>query len=360
MTTSTDSAPLSMDQAVAALTSTDEPQVSDDAAADAADEVEPDAVEPDDEAPADESEGDPTPDEADDPEEDPAIEGEEDDEPESDPELPVIAAPKSWDAAERAEFAKLPRAAQEIVAAREVERDKAVSRAQSEASEARKLVETELAGVGEIKTRLDQAVTKAQTVFAGKWDGIDWLTFAREDQAAYTIAKAEFDADQAELASIEAAQAEAARVQRDTEDREFQSYLQAEREKLTTEAPDLVDPVEGPARIAKVAKYLLSKGVTSTQLENISAFELSLAYDGLRFREGKDALKKATSAKPATATKPALKAAPTKTATPSAAAPARPSPQRSVEQARTRLDKSGSVDDAVALLLARAPKDPRQ
>jgi hypothetical protein len=354
---STDNAPLSIDQAVAAMVGPGDSQISDDAApAEAADPVETDPAEPDDEAAGDQSEGDPAPDEADDPDADPAIEGEQDDEPESDPDQPVIAAPKSWDAAERAEFAKLPRAAQEIVAARETERDKAVSRAQSEAGEARKQVETQLAGVGEFKAKLDQAVTKAQTVFAGKWDGIDWLTFAREDQAAYTIAKAGFDADQAELASIEATQAEAAEVQRKAEDREFQSYLQAEREKLTTEAPDLVDPAEGPARIAKVAKYLLSKGVTSTQLENISAFELSLAYDGIRFREGQDALKTATTAKTATAPKPVPKAAPTKTATPSAAAPARPTQQRSVEQARARLDKSGAVDDAVALLLAKDQK----
>lgn len=356
MTTQSDNAPLSMDQAVAALVSADEPSITDAAAPAEADAEVDDAVEPDEEAPAEQSEGDPTPEEGDDPDENPAIEAEEDDEPESDPEQPVIAAPKSWGAAERAEFAKLPRAAQEIVAARETERDKAVSRAQSEAGEARKQVETQLAGVGEFKAKLDQAVTKAQTVFAGKWDGIDWLTFAREDQAAYTIAKAEFDADQAELASIEATRAEAAEVQRQAEHREFQSYLQAEREKLTTEAPDLVDPAEGPARIAKVAKYLLSKGVTSTQLENISAFELSLAYDGVRYREGQTALKTATTAKPATATKPASKAAPSKTATPSAAAPARPSPQRNVEQARARLDRSGSVEDAVALLLAKDQK----
>src|SRR6185437_431210 len=36
-------------------------------------------------------------------------------EPESDPEHPAIAAPQSWDAAERATFATLPRPAQEII-----------------------------------------------------------------------------------------------------------------------------------------------------------------------------------------------------------------------------------------------------
>jgi hypothetical protein len=348
MTTPSDNAPLSIDQAVSALISVDEPQVSDDAAPEeVAADVNDDAVEPDDEAPAEESEGDPAPDEADDPDDDPTIEGEEDEEPESDPELPVIAAPKSWDAVGRAEFAKLPRTTQEIILARETERDKAVGRAQNEAQETRKQAQAELEGVVAFKDKLDQAVTRAQSAFAGKWDGMSpeaWLAFSREDPQAYTIAKAEYDADMSELASAERARAETGRLAEAAQQRELQNY------------PDLVDPKEGTARRAKVGSFLLSHGVTHDQLAGISAVEVAIAYDAMRFREGQAALKSARTANPATAPNPAPKAVPTKTAKPSAAAPVRPSPQRSVEQARARLDKSGSVEDAVALLLAKDQK----
>src|ERR1700748_3304953 len=105
--------PLSVDNAIALLEATPKADV---------------PVEPQED---EESEAEPTAEDAIDPEE--VIEGEEDAEPESDPEAPVIAAPTSWDATERALFETLPTEAKQVIAAREAERDKAVSKAMQKA-----------------------------------------------------------------------------------------------------------------------------------------------------------------------------------------------------------------------------------
>ena len=52
-----------------------------------------------------------------------------------------IRAPQSWDADAKAKFEALPRDLQEVVLARESDRDKAVQRSAREAADARKLAQ---------------------------------------------------------------------------------------------------------------------------------------------------------------------------------------------------------------------------
>lgn len=338
--------PLSVEQAISAIRA---PVETPDAPA--AEPVAEDAPEPEaDLAPETESEAEPTAEETDDPET-PVIDGEEDAQPESDPELPVIAAPQSWDAQGRAEFAKLPRATQEIILARETARDQATSRAQSEASEARKQAQAEVAGLAQLKTALEQVATKAGEVFADRWANVDWVTFARQDPQAYTIARAEFEAEQAELHQVRQAKSVAEKAAEQARDTEFQSYVQAEQAKLPTIAPDLVDPKEGKARMAKVGEFLLGLGVTPEALRGISAAELSIAYDAMQWRQAKTKTV-ADLAKPRPAAVAPRPATP-RPAAPSAAQPAPPPRQRAVQIAQNRLNASGKVDDAVALLRAQ-------
>lgn len=347
-------APLSVEAAVAALREPETPIEPE--AAEEAPEGEP-AAEPEaEEVPDPESEPEPTGEEPLDPEA--VIEGEpETEEPESDPETQAIAAPQSWDATERATFATLPPAAQEIILKRETERDRAVSKAQQEATQARKTAEADLVGLAQIKTQFDEIATRAEQVFADQWANVDWVAFARADPAACQIAQAEYNVHLGELRKVQQAKADADKVQQLAEQTTFQNYVREEYAELSQVAPELADPKTGPAIRSNVTEFLRGlhrsdgqRAILDENIERISAVEMALARDAMEYRKLK-AAGKATAARPAApATRPA--SAPARAAAPSAAPAARPSAQRNVETIKHRFDQTGSTDDAVALLRA--------
>lgn len=284
------------------------------------------------------SEADPTADDVTDPET-PAIEGEEEAEPESDPETPAIAAPKSWDAEERARFATLPKDVQSLIVNRETERDRAVSKAQQEASDQAKRTTQELAAIGEFKSKIAATLEQADQQFADVWSQVDWEALAAEDPQAYSINKERHAKAITAREQLRAAKAS-------TEAAEFQSYIAAEKTKLPTVAPDLADPVKGAERLGKVGDFLLGIGYAASDLQRVSANDLAVAYDAYRWRQAQAGLiaKPKPTLTAATPAKPALKP----TASTQAASPQ----QRNVDQMRNRLSQTRDVDDAVAYLQA--------
>jgi hypothetical protein len=307
-----------------------------------------------------ESEAEPTAEESPDPET--AIEGEEEiAEPERDPEAPAIAAPQSWDAHERATFATLPPAVQEIILNRETERDRAVSRAQQEANEAKKTAETNLqaglADLAQYKTAFDEIATRANQVFADKWANVDWIELAKSDHAAYNVLKATYDVEAAELTKVKQAQAEADRVKQQAAQVQFQNYLASQVAVLPDLAPHLAGEA-GAGKRAEVGTFLRGlkmpngeRAIPDQSIANISAMELALAHDAMEYRKLKAQGKAAAVAKPV-APAPRPNPAPARAAAPSAAPPTRPTQQRNVEAAKNRFAQTGSTDDAIALLRA--------
>lgn len=276
-----------------------------------------------------------TPANTDEPSEAEAIEGEdaESDEPESE-ELPAIEAPRSWNAEAKAKFAKLPRDVQEYVVSRESERDTALSKAQQEAAESRKRVETEVAAIGQYKTVLDKLLPQAQATFENRWKDVDWNAVVDKFGADEALKlRNQFEKEQEQVQQLQAAQQQAQAV-------EHRKFVEAEIAKLPTIAPDLADPKEGPKRRADVGKFLMDSGVPAEQLRGISALEMSLAYDAMRYRAAK-----------ANLSQPKKPAAPAKTLVKPSSAKAAVSPKKQgIANLQQRAFTSGSVDDMVALL----------
>lgn len=316
--------PLSVDQAVAQL----------DARHAALEAPSAEAVEEEEDQ---ESEADPTAEDDADPEE--AIGDEEDAELESDPDAPVIAAPTSWDAQERAEFATLPLKAQQIIVAREAERDKAVSKALQEASEAKRTAGQEVQKIAQLHSQLQDIVPKAEKAFGDRWSNVDWVAWASQDPAAAQIGRFQYEAEQRELQNTRAVADEARRVSQ-------QQFLAQESEKLKTLVPELVDPVRGAANKQALAQHLIERGADPRLLETMSADAISVAWDAYQFRRLKAGAK--PQAKPAqAAAKPVVK--------PTGSVPVR-SPQMQVQQASNRFAQTRSVEDAIALLNAKSAR----
>ncbi len=298
---------------------------------------------PDDRRPAEQpSEAAPTAEDAEDPDPDadqvtPGEDAEEDD-PEQ---APVIGPPRSWDAAARAAFAKLPPDIQQTIVERESQRDRAVSKAQQEAGDARRRAEQEAGEIGQFKGALDQLIRRGQATFQDRWADFDQNFPALVDQFGAEQAlkwRAERDHELSELARLNAAHQQTAQHQR-------ARFLAAESQRLTELSPELTDPKAGGARRESLARWLIEQGVPRTVIPDLDARTVALAYDAMRFRVGAHKVQEAKTRPSPAPARPGAR--------PTAAQAARPQ-HRTVETAKSRFAQTRSVDDAVALLNARS------
>jgi hypothetical protein len=316
-----DAGPLSVDQAIAALTP--EP-------------VEEQAQE----APVEAAEGEETEGAASAPEE---AEGEaeqpaEVEETEADPE-PVVAAdpPKYWSQDAKEAFGQLPPELQAVVLAQEGPREEATAKAKSEAAAEKQAAQAEIAKVGQLADYLGEFLPQAVETFKSKWgDAPDWKAIAAEHGTeTMTLLKLEHDEGLALLQQTHQANEIAQRAKKE-------AYFAAEHAALAEIAPDLADPVEGPKRRAEVVTYLRQAGYDDGELEMMSARDMLMARKAKLWDDAQAALKtrpKPTAQNPAPAVRAPVRPA---------AAPAQPSPTR---QARGRFDQAPTIENAVALLL---------
>lgn len=252
---------------------------------------------------------------------------------EDDPEPPAIDPPKSWDAEHKEKFAALPRDVQEYLLARETERDKGVSVQQQRAAEARQAAEREAQAVAALKPQIETLMGQAQKVFQQSWQGMDataWAQLAQTDPNRYVALKAQHDADVQALQQLDAARQQAEAV-------EYSSFAQAQTARLAEVAPHIASD---PKAQAEVFDYIgkAIPNITPDTARWISAEEFVIAqkamlYDRAQAPQPKPQGKKVITAKPSPAPAP-LK-------------------QRQSAQVVDRFRKTGSIDDAVALLNQR-------
>lgn len=257
-------------------------------------------------------------------------------EPEPEPEtVQAVEAPHRWDADQKALFSKLPPETQAIIAGLEAQREQVTEKAKGEAAAARKAAETEAQQAQGVLTALSNVVPTWVETFKSRWDNIDWQRWAREDPSAYVAGKAEFDAEQAQLN-------QALQTQQLAQQNAQQAFYRERAEQLPALAPELADPVKGEERLTELSQYLLKEGFDADTIRGADARMMKIAWKALKADKALSSI-----------TRPRPTPAPQKPGVAPAAAPTRTSAVRSVEQISARLNKSGSVEDAVALLQAR-------
>ena len=333
-----DDGPLSEAEAISLLTADEAPEE------EAPAEEEEDTAEGADDEDTEDEASDQEPGEDDAPDEDdPASEDEPAEDEEDEPETPAIDPPKFWSAEEKALFAKAPPEVQQVIAAKDAEYSRQVSLAKEEAAVARKDAEI----IAEVRDKIDQTLERAQTIFQGKWDGVDWAQWAKDAPQEAIAAKFEFDAEQAELTRLQTAQAATAAE-------EHRQFIKAEGVKLAEAVPELADPVEGRNRKAALVNMLTEAGFSPDDLKWAGAKELQIAWEAYQFRQAK-AKAKADPPKPKPASAPAKVEAkkPAGPVRPAAAAPPRKSViQRRKQEVVSKAMKTGRMDDAVEAMLA--------
>lgn len=255
------------------------------------------------------------------------------------PELAPIDPPKSWSAADQEKFAALPRDAQEIIAAREADRDRTVQKTLSEKDRATKQANEQAAqAAAEFRQKAEQVMPEA-------------LRRLNDLEAVDLVALNQKDPNLAQQILLEREQARSdyAKLQADiqaAQQAEQKAHLARLAEELPNVVPDLVDPEKGAERVNAVGRFLQAQGIPLENVLSASAVELKLAYNAMRWEESQD------KARQMTATRPPTQSPPTRPVRPASSAPTS-SQQSAVEAAKARLARSGDVDDAVALLQAR-------
>jgi hypothetical protein len=273
----------------------------------------------------------------------------EDGETEGEPEQSAIEPPRFWDAGAKERFRELPTDLQELVLAKETERDKATSKAIEEAALKRKAADGEASRIAQLNGVLDKLLPQVDETFRSRWENVDWNAVVDQYGADQALKlKNQYEAEKTQVQQLVAARAEASQVQ-------FQRYVQTEMAKLPSEAPELADPKLGEQRRGELAKFLVQemtkRGMDTANINRLSAWESSIAYDAMRWRQAQAKAKDQSSAP---RTQPNRTVTPPKPSVRPTATPGRAgSPQQARLQQLSR-KPSLTMDEAVELLDLKA------
>lgn len=255
---------------------------------------------------------------------------------EAEAELQPLEAPKFWDADQKQRFAELPRDIQEYILKKEDERNVFTSRQAQEAAEKRKAADAEAQKLATLAAGLDQLLPRANKVFADRWSNVDWNAVLEQyGTEQYLKLQNQMKAEQAELTSLE-------RAKGATEQAQYERFVQTESAKLNEMVPDFADPKQGKARKEATIKFLVDNHVPVERLKDLTALEAALAYDAMRWRNGQATAEKLKAQK-----KPVVPTQKTQAAKPGANA--RPTSPQQAKIKALQSKRSLTIDEAVEL-----------
>lgn len=244
----------------------------------------------------------------------------------------AVEAPHYWSADKKAAFAALPADLQQTLKDEWLAGERITSQKLQEAAASKKDAEAKAELLKGLTERISTAAERAEETFADRWSQFTpeaWVDLSHKDPGRYIQLKAQHDAEMNAVQQAQSARDAASQV-------EHARWVSEQETTLKTLAPQLADPVKGPAERAAVAEFLKARGVAAQALDNVGALEVTLAWEAMQYRKGLTTLKP----------RPAAEKAPVRPA----ASPSQSPQSNALANAETRFKRSGSVDDAVRLL----------
>lgn len=181
--------------------------------------------------------------------------------------LPAIELPPSWPKDQADHFAKLPRATQEFIRAREADREKFVSTKANEYAQAQQRAAAMMqhydAGLAQVQGLLQQndplaAMTPQQ-----------WAQLAADDPAQWAVLKQQSEMRQQQAAAVAEERAHLARMREAETAQRLQQRLLAEKEKLAAAEPLFADPAKAKAEVGRIKSFLTDIGFTEAELNSL-------------------------------------------------------------------------------------------
>ena len=269
------------------------------------------------------------------------IEGEEADE-ESEPEEPAIAAPVSLTADEKAEFAQLPPEAQDYVTRLEQRRNQDVQNVTTKAAEAQRKADAKAA----------QAEQEAQARFADQLQAFVGVYAPQEpnpanftDLQTYHRAKAQYDHDKAQHEQLVQ---QVSQIGTETEEQRIERLQARDAELL--KIPEIANEETRQAYVDAAMSVATELGYDPGELaHNMQASDLKALATAAKWKADSEELAKVKAR--ANQRKRDKKTGQFRSLKPGAAQPAR-SGNKALSEAKQRLQRTGSVDDAAAAFKA--------
>jgi hypothetical protein len=270
-------------------------------------------------------------------------------------ELSPIEPPRSWTKEEKEEFASYPREAQEKIARREQDRERAFRQRQNEVAEKQKAIDAESEKVTQARQQYEQALpvllNYLQSSYAGEFADIktmaDVQRLSVEDPMRYT----RWDAHQKQIAAVQQ-EVQASEQRKEVEKKtKWTDFAKQQDQLIAEKIPELADK-EKAQKISSAAIDVLGElGFDNEELAGLwnGDKEISLRdhrlqqliFDGVKYREAKKAVKTA----PAKPVPPVQR--------PGVAAPKGAADEHKLQTLKSRLDQTGSVKDAAAYQAAK-------
>ncbi len=271
---------------------------------------------------------------------------------------PPIEPPRSWTKEAKERWQALPRETQEYLSQREQERDREVRRSQNEAAEQRKVIEAERQTAEKARQQYEAALPALmqtlQDAQAGTFADVrtvdDVTRLAAEDPFRYL----QWQAHQQKLTAVQHEMRAAQERQAQEQSSKWTEHVQKEELAFLDTLTD-ADRTKLEDFKKEAPAFLESKGFTQSELaelasgkDRLSIYDRrvqSLILDGLKYQA---AQKANTTAKAQLAAKPVPPVQKPGVAKPAGAANA-----ENIQNLTAKLDRSGSLRDAVALRAAQ-------
>lgn len=222
-----------------------------------------------------------------------------DDEEDAEPKT-VIDAPQFWDAEGKEAFAKLPKEAQEAVAAYEKQRISAVGRKMNEVAEERKAVQAQNAQLTERLTSLETFSSELDRKLE-VYEKLDWVAAAKE------LSPQEYQQHHANYEQLQRQRAQAQQVRQAAETEQLKVHTQENIQVLREKAGDVFFDGQGNPKqevFSSLTGFLQENGYDQQTLQWASASDLMIAHKAMLYDQMQAAAKKAASQPKADKQKP--------------------------------------------------------
>jgi hypothetical protein len=188
--------------------------------------------------------------------------------------------------------------------------------------------------------KLDALLPQLQTTLIGKWAKVDWATLARDNPAEYVALKEEYNQDEAKFNAGLQQRHQIEQQNQAQQQAKTRELIERETEALQAALPEFKDPEKAAVKKAEIRSYLKDVGYDDKTISTLTDHRMIVIIDAA-MRHTR-AQKAAAEAKAKGSKAPPV---------------SQPGARRNssgkadaIASAKNRLARSGSIDDAAALL----------